>query len=420
MSLTTTLEKLFSLHQFGVKLGLDNIKNLLDYIGNPEKQLKAFHIAGSNGKGSTASFMASILMESGYKTGLYTSPHFVEFNERIRINGTTISNYYIVEFVDQLWEFIEENSITFFEVTTAMAFKYFTDNKVDYAVIETGLGGRLDATNVFDPLASVITTISLEHTNILGESILNVAEEKAGIFKEGAKILTGYLQASVIELYKKKAASGNNEIYLLEDYSYPQDDHITIKLSERRLNLYKTPLRGEYQLANCALAVLTLDRSIEDLNDSNLMRGIDNVVNNCGVQGRYEIFSSHPTVIFDSAHNVEGIDAFLSEFSKDREDYSKTTLIIGAMRDKNINEIFKKLAGYFDTIYVTSIDYERAFTSDELMILVSKMNIDANPIEVPEQFIFDFIQSPSDECLVVLGSIYLLGDIKHKLLKKMT
>lgn len=420
MSLSTTLEKLFSLHQFGVKLGLDNIKNLLDYIGNPEKQLKAFHIAGSNGKGSTASFMASILMESGYKTGLYTSPHFVEFNERIRINGTTISNDYIVEFVDQLWEFIEENSITFFEVTTAMAFKYFTDNKVDYAVIETGLGGRLDATNVFDPLASVITTISLEHTNILGESILNVAEEKAGIFKEGAKILTGYLQASVIELYKKKAASGNNEIYLLEDYSYPQDDHITIKLIERRLNLYKTPLRGEYQLANCALAVLTLDRSIEDLNDSNLMRGIDNVVNNCGVQGRYEIFSPHPTVIFDSAHNVEGIDAFLSEFSKDREDYSKTTLIIGAMRDKNINEIFKKLAGYFDTIYVTSIDYERAFTSDELMILVSKMNIDANPIEVPEQFIFDFIQSPSDECLVVLGSIYLLGDIKHKLLKKMT
>lgn len=420
MSLNTTLEKLFSLHQFGVKLGLDNIKGLLNYIGNPEKQLDAFHIAGSNGKGSTASFMASILMESGYKTGLYTSPHFIEFNERIRINGVTISNEYIVEFVEELWDYIEENSVTFFEVTTALAFMYFADNNIDYAVIETGLGGRLDATNVLDPLASVITTISLEHTNILGESILNVAEEKAGIFKDGTKIFAGILQVPVIELYEEKAVSGNNEIFFLKDYSHLQNDHITVQLSERKLNLYSTPLRGNYQLLNCALAVLTLDRSIGSINDSNIMRGVDNVINNSGVQGRYEFFSTHPTVIFDSAHNADGIDAFLSEFSKDKDGYSKTTLIFGAMRDKNLDGIIKKLAGLFDTIYAASINYERAFTTDELMILTSDMNVDAKSLEVPEQFIYDFIQSPSDECLVVLGSIYLLGDIKHKLLKKMT
>ena len=385
-----------------------------------EKQLETFHIAGSNGKGSTASFMASILMESGYTTGLYTSPHFIDFNERIRINGVTISNDYIVEFVEEFWDYIEEKSVTFFEVTTALAFQYFADNNIDYAVIETGLGGRLDATNVLDPLASVITTISLEHTNILGESILSVAEEKAGIFKDGSKIFTGYLPASVIELYKEKAVSGSNEIYLSEDYSHLQNDHITVQLSKRKLNLYSTPLRGEYQLVNCALAALTLDRSIEGINDSSMMRGVDNVVKNSGVQGRYELFSTHPTVIFDSAHNADGIDAFLTEFSKDREGYNKTTLIFGAMRDKNLDEIIKKLAGYFDTIYVTSINYERAFTTDELMILTSSLNVSAKILEVPEQFIIDFVQSSSDECLVVLGSIYLLGDIKHKLLKKMT
>jgi len=382
--------------------------------------LKAFHIAGSNGKGSTASFMTSILMESGYKTGLYTSPHYIKFNERIRINEVPIADEYIVEFVEELWDYIEENSVTFFEVTTALAFQYFADNNLDYAVIETGLGGRLDATNVLDPIASVITTISLEHTNILGESILKVAEEKAGIFKDGAKIFTGFLPDSVIELYRDKAASGNNEIYLLEEYSHLHNDHTTVQLSGRRLNLYNTPLRGEYQRANCALAVLTLDQCLGGLNDSNILKGIDNVVNNCGVQGRYEIFSSRPTVIFDSAHNHEGINAFLSEFCKDRTDYSKTTLIIGAMRDKKLDEVFKKLAGYFDKIYVASVNYERAFTTDELMILASSLNISAEPIDLPEQFIFDFTQSSSDECLVVLGSIYLLGDIKQKLLEKMT
>jgi dihydrofolate synthase/folylpolyglutamate synthase len=195
---------------------------------------------------------------------------------------------------------------------------------------------------------------------------------------------------------------------------------MTVELSNRKLNLYSTPLRGRYQLVNCALAALTLDQSIEGINDSGMMRGIENVVKNSGVQGRYEVFSTHPTVIFDSAHNADGIDAFLTEFGKDRKGYSKTTLIFGAMRDKNLDEIIKKLAGYFDTIYATSINYERAYTADELMTLASSKNVETKILEAPEQFIINFVQSSSDECLVVLGSIYLLGDIKHKLLKKMT
>jgi dihydrofolate synthase/folylpolyglutamate synthase len=420
MSVSSTLEKLFSLHQFGVKLGLDNIKNLLDHIGHPEKQLKTFHIAGSNGKGSTASFMASMLMESGYDTGLYTSPHFVKFNERIRINGVAIPDDYIVEFVEDLWEYVETNGITFFELTTAMAFKYFADNKVDYAVIETGLGGRLDATNVLDPQASIITSISLEHTNILGEDLLSVAEEKAGIFKENKKIFTGYLPKSVRALYEEKAESGNNEIHFLDEHTVFQNGTIRVELNNRSLNLYQTPLRGDYQLSNCALAVLTLDRCIESTNDQSILNGINNVINNSGVQGRYEIYSSHPRVIFDSAHNADGIDAFLSEFSKESNNFTKSILIMGTMKDKQLDEVFPKLAENFETIYVTSIEYERAFTSNELKELAEKVSVETITLEKPEELIFDFIKTAGEECLVILGSIYLLGDIKHKLLRKMT
>src|SRR5690606_8415986 len=183
MNIERILTKLFSLHNFGVKLGLDNIKAFMEHLGNPQKYLKAFHIAGSNGKGSTSAFISSILMESGFKTGLYTSPHFINFNERILIDGKQISNEAVAEFFEKNEKFIDEHKLTFFEVTTALAFQYFYENNVDYAVIETGLGGRLDATNIFNAEGVVITSISLEHTNILGNTVNEIAGEKAAIIK---------------------------------------------------------------------------------------------------------------------------------------------------------------------------------------------------------------------------------------------
>ncbi len=168
MDIETSLKKLFSLHTFGIKLGLDNITGFLDHLDNPQRELKTIHIAGSNGKGSTASFIASILQEFGFEVGLYTSPHFVRFNERVVINGKQIEDEYISSFISDNENYIDEHELTFFEVTTAMAFQYFREMKTNYCVIETGLGGRLDATNVLNPLAVVITTISLEHTNVLG------------------------------------------------------------------------------------------------------------------------------------------------------------------------------------------------------------------------------------------------------------
>ena len=204
MDVETSLQKLFSLHTFGIKLGLENTINFLAHLGNPQKQLKTIHVAGSNGKGSTSSFIASILQETEYKTGLYTSPHFVKFNERIVINGRQIDDEYIAGFVSENEKYIDDNQLTFFEVTTAMAFKYFLEEETDICVIETGLGGRLDATNVLNSLAVVITTISLEHTNVLGNTLSEIATEKSAIIKNGVNVFTGKLKDEAFEVINQK------------------------------------------------------------------------------------------------------------------------------------------------------------------------------------------------------------------------
>ncbi|MBA4310871.1 MAG: hypothetical protein C0425_11140, partial [Chlorobiaceae bacterium] len=208
-----TLEKLFNLQMYGVKLGLENIQKFLEYLDNPQKHLKCFHIAGSNGKGSTSSFIASILMEAKYKTGLYTSPHFVRFNERIRINGIEINDSYIVDFYEENENFINEHKLTFFEVTTALAFQYFYDHSVDFAVIETGLGGRLDATNVLNPLAAIITSVSLEHMNVLGDTIEKIAKEKAGIIKRDSKVFVSTLHEDALEVMRERCKNKECELF---------------------------------------------------------------------------------------------------------------------------------------------------------------------------------------------------------------
>ena len=218
MDLETSLKKLFSLHTFGIKLGLENIVGFLNHLGNPQRELKTIHIAGSNGKGSTASFISSILQEFGYKVGLYTSPHFVKFNERVVINGKQIDDEYISVFISENEKYIDEHQLTFFEVTTALAFQYFREMQPDYCVIETGLGGRLDATNVLDPLAVVITSISLEHTNVLGNSIEQIAFEKAAIIKNNSKVFTGMLVKEASDIVKNKCEETHSEYSKLEDY----------------------------------------------------------------------------------------------------------------------------------------------------------------------------------------------------------
>jgi len=417
MNIQASLDKLFSLHNFGVKLGLENIRNFLNHIGNPQDKLKTIHIAGSNGKGSTSSFIASILQESGFRVGLYTSPHFVKFNERILINGRMISDDYTAEFIDKHSHYIDEHQLTFFEVTTALAFEYFLFQKVDYAIIETGLGGRLDATNVLNPLACVITSISLEHTNILGDTIENIAYEKSEIIKKDAKVFMGSLPESAEALIEKKCEEVKSQLFFLGEYIIEKHNEIILYTEELDFEEWEVPLRGRFQKYNAALAALVVAKTFEIDDPAIITRGLKNVAKNTGLQGRYEFVRKNPHILVDSAHNPSGIKCFLEEFKTEKNNYKETILLFGAMRDKNIEEMMTELKGVFNQIYITEINYERSALFNQLREVVQRINLDVKEISDIKSFIKEFLSGDKRNCLVVTGSMYLLGEVKKILAK---
>lgn len=416
MDLDSSLKKLFSLHTFGIKLGLDNTIGFLNYLGNPQDELKTMHIAGSNGKGSTSSFIASILMESGYKIGLYTSPHFVKFNERITINGKQIEDEFISEFISVNDKYIDEHQLTFFEVTTAMAFQYFKEMETEYCVIETGLGGRLDATNVLNPMSVVITTISLEHTNVLGNTIQQIASEKAAIIKNNTKVFTGLLNQEAGKIVREKCLETQSQLFPLEKYLVEGSTSFIELPNDNKFEI-KPPLKGDYQKINAALAALAVANTFSVFDEIKFNAGVQNVSKNTGLTGRYEIYNNSPMIIFDSAHNPEGIENFLKEFDKEAYHYQNRFLIFGAMRDKAIDDMIKKLEEYFDEILLAEIQYERAAKPEEILGICNRLNIKSRILNNPADFINRFKFNVSNDCLVVLGSMYLLGEIKQHLSK---
>ncbi|MHB1687688.1 MAG: bifunctional folylpolyglutamate synthase/dihydrofolate synthase [Ignavibacteriaceae bacterium] len=417
MNVDKALEKLFSLHTFGIKLGLENITNFLEHLGNPQQKLKAFHIAGSNGKGSTSSFIASMLMEFKYKVGLYTSPHFVRFNERIKINNEEIPNEYVAKFVSEYENYIDENKLTFFEVTTALAFQYFYEQKVDFAVIETGLGGRLDATNVLSPLAVVITSISLEHTNILGTTLKEIASEKAAIIKNHSHVFTGKLPAEADEIIEGRCLQTGSSLFKISDYIIDKKNSLELYTEELELDDFKMPLRGKYQKYNSALAALAVTKVLETDDFRTISHGIKNVLKNTGLQGRYEFYWNKPDIIFDSAHNPESVQNFLGEFQKDSVNYQKRILLFGVMKDKSVKEILSMLKNSFDEIHVTQIENERVCKIEELQKIAGELDLHVTSEFNPAEFVEKFKEQNEDNCLVVAGSMYLLGEIKSFLQK---
>ncbi len=417
MEIDSALKYLFSLHTFGMKLGLENISGFLKTLDNPQDKIKTIHIAGSNGKGSTASFITSILMEMDYNVGLYTSPHFVRFNERIKVNNIEIPDDYVAGFIDANIDYIKQHELTFFEVTTAMAFQYFYECEVDYAVIETGLGGRLDATNVINSLASVITSISLEHTNILGDTIPKIAWEKAAIIKGNTKVFTGKLPEPAAKVIEDRCRETNSLLYKIEDYIIVKGEKLELYTEEIEIDDWSIPLKGSYQKYNAALAGLVVAKSllVDDLRA--ISRGIKNVIKNTGIQGRFEYYSFKPDIIFDSAHNAEGIECFLSEFKKNMGKYKRRVLLFGVMKDKSIKEMLLLLKPCFDEIHVTQIDYERACRTEDLQKIAGEISLCVFPDSNPTGFIKKFKEGEPEDCLVVLGSMYLLGEIKTSLQK---
>ena len=418
MEINKALTKIFSLHQFGIKLGLESINKLLNIIGNPHKDLKVIHVAGSNGKGSTSSFIASILMEAGFKVGLYTSPHFVKFNERIRVNAAMIEDDYVAGFVALLEKHIETEHPTFFEITTALAFKYFKDKNVDYAVIETGLGGRLDATNVVNPLASVITSISLEHTEHLGGTVELISAEKAGIIKPGVPLFVGRLPKEADIVMRSHCASSGSYYYSIPEFTEMNGGRLIVKLNRSRFSIYETPLRGEYQLFNSALAVKVVNESLSVIDGIAFAKGIKNVVQNTGISGRYEILHSKPTIILDSAHNPEGVAAFATEFLQERGKYSSASLLFAAMKDKAIEEMLSILQPLFDSIYITEVEIERAIRLDQLEKIAEGIGIKAGRVTDPVSFVNGFLKGDPGRSLVIIGSMYLVGEIKSGIIKE--
>ena len=416
MDINSALEKLFVLHTFGIKLGLDNIKHFLSFIGNPQLKLKAIHIAGSNGKGSTAAFIASILMEAGNKVGLYTSPHFVRYNERITLNGKQIDDKSVAEFITIHWDYIIEHQLTFFEVTTAIAFEYFYNNEVDYAIIETGLGGRLDATNVLNPLAVVITSISLEHTNVLGNKISGIAREKAAIIKKDTRVFIAILPKEADSVVEQICKQENSELIRLDEYINEKDGVLELYTEEIELDEWNVPLKGRFQIYNAALAALVIIKSLLCEDKIKILNGISNVVSNTKIEGRYEFIHKKPAVILDSAHNIEGIQQFLSEFDKESDNYGRKIVLFGAMRDKAIDAMLIEVNKSFDKIHLNEIKHERSANIKDLKNICDSIGITVSEEPDALNYINKFLNGNKEYCLVVLGSMYLLGDVKKSLI----
>lgn len=318
------------------KKDLTNIKAFCEKLDNPHQKYPSIHVAGTNGKGSSSHMIASILQTAGYKVGLYTSPHLKDFRERIKINGEPIDKASVINFIKNHNQFLEEQGLSFFELTVGMAFAYFADQEIDIAIVEVGLGGRLDSTNIITPLVSVITNIGLDHTQFLGETLPEIAYEKGGIIKKGIPVVIGEYQEEVAEVFKDLAQSADAPVYIAE------------KLITEN---FETDLLGIYQLKNIKTAVqcVRLLAAIDyEIDDKCIIEGLKNVTKNTGLKGRWQILKEDPKVVCDTAHNREGLQIVMSQLR--REKYDNLHIVLGVVNDKNLKDIlslFPKNASYY-------------------------------------------------------------------------
>ncbi len=319
------------------KKDLTNTILLMDYLRHPEKNIKTIHVAGTNGKGSTSHLLAAVLQEAGYKVALYTSPHLKDFRERIKINGVDIPEDFVCDFMNKHKPFFKENQLSFFEMTVGLAFDYFAKQKVDIAIIEVGMGGRLDSTNIITPLISVITNIGLDHTQFLGDTLPLIAAEKAGIIKSNIPVIIGEYTNDTREVFISKAKQENAAIYFASD------------LIEEN---YPSALLGDYQRHNKKTVLQTLkvlqSQNKFFISQENIINGFQNVINTTHLQGRWQILQKKPKVICDTAHNKNGLEIVMQQLQK--ELFSQLHIVLGVVNDKDLDEIlplFPQKAKYY-------------------------------------------------------------------------
>jgi len=397
------------------KANLDNTIALDDYFGHPHKKFRTLHIAGTNGKGSVSHMLAAILQQAGYKTGLYTSPHLNDFRERIRINGVMIPEEDVCNFVLQHSGIIEHLKPSFFEMTVAMAFDYFARENVDIAVIEVGMGGRLDSTNIITPLVSVITNIGYDHTQFLGETLPEIAAEKAGIIKPEVPVVIGENQPETLPVFIKHAQQLHSPLFLADNNYTAQIIRETETYAEYSVNdslVYRLDLMGHYQKMNLQTVLCTIDqlKSYQiSIQQTNLESALSNVQKNTGLRGRWQILQHKPLVVADTAHNAEGLAYTMKQIAQ--KQFKQLHIIFGVVNDKDVGKILPLLpvdASY----YFTKASIPRALAEKELQHLANQSGLQGNSYaSVGEAYHAALSFAGPDDMIYIGGSTFIVAGL---------
>ena len=399
------LAHLYGLRRLGIKVGLEHTNELLRRCGSPHRRLNTIHIAGTNGKGSTAAMIQSILRENGLKVGLYTSPHLIRFNERIRINGLSISDEYIIEFMAQYNGVIDEVEATFFEATTVLALHYFSNKEVDLAVIETGLGGRLDSTNVIDPELTIITSIDLDHQHILGETLIDVATEKAGIIKKQTPVLVCSQTPEVMDVIRKKAQERNSPIIYSNDPKRITVDHRStgFELDNKQ---YFVPLIGAHQAINAGLAIRAVMHQYPEMKKTEIQSGLSNTK----WFGRFQPLIKNLPIYYDVAHNPSGIGTIRT--SLDTLNSKVTNGIIVLKNDRKVDQIALSLDGLFNELFVASIPESGLMDEHLLFNSLKAQNLNCKIIDsIDKGYTYLYNHALKGENGIIFGSHYVAESV---------
>jgi len=427
MNYNETREYIKNTAKFGSNYGLSRTQKILEFLGNPEKKLKCIHVAGTNGKGSTTAMITEILRDAGYKVGMYTSPFLMDFEERIQVDGKNISKEDLCEVVDELSKAVEKvialgyEHPTEFEIITCAAFLYFYKKTVDYAVVEVGLGGRLDSTNVIDPLLCVITSISYDHMNILGNTLKDIAFEKAGIIKKNKSVIL-YPQEKESEKVVETVCKENNcDLIKVSSNSASfikvQDNFQYIDIrTERDIYHIKLSLLGKHQLLNCSTAVHCIER-LMNLGVKVTKENIENALSNVIWMGRLEVLQDKPTVVIDGAHNIDGIKN-LSESIETYFKYDELVLILGILADKEVESMVELIAKKAKKVITVTPNSDRAELASDLEAIVKKYNPNCESIDDYKKAVVKAKEYCNEnDLLLISGSLYIIGDMRKILTK---
>jgi dihydrofolate synthase/folylpolyglutamate synthase len=422
LSYNKSIEYLYSLQASGIKLGLSNISRLLDLIDNPQKKLKVIHIGGTNGKGSTAAIISSIMDSAGFKVGLYTSPHLIHFTERIKVNNREIPERRVAELTDFIYKRIANTdlvrNITFFEFTTAIALLYLLEQGVDLAILEVGLGGRFDSTNVVCPLLSIITNVSLDHQQYLGNTIRKIAFEKAGIIKEGIPVITAVTQPSALACIQEKCRNLRAVLYRvgrdIKARRLPNGGFNYYGIKDKYCAL-RSNLKGRHQTTNAVIALGAIEVLKENgykIRDEAIYYGLENT----GWPGRMEVVGKDPLVVLDCAHNPAGAKALKDAIKEGIFPFQKLILVMGIMMDKDFKSILSKLVPLADRVILTEPKMDRAASCQILYKEIRKYHKEVNFVQdVKEAVSFAISLAQREDMVLITGSIFTVGEAKNSL-----